>query len=111
MKFLIRSAAVNCAPRAFSVSKISWAFSSAARSMMTICSSLLGHANISQASTYLQSTAKALGLAIERRKEHERQLAETRRRESEKNSHTETECDNPLPRTPEVSESAEVVKH
>jgi hypothetical protein len=72
---------------------------------------LLGHANISQTSTYLQSTAKALGLAIERKEAHERQLADTRRRESEKNSHTETECDNPLPPFAAASESAEVVKH
>src|SRR5712691_8365326 len=33
----------------------------------------LGHANISQTSTYLNSTAKALGLAIERKEEYERQ--------------------------------------
>ncbi len=71
---------------------------------------LLGHANISQTSTYLQSTAKALGLAIER-EAHERQLEDARRRESEKNSHTETECDNPLPPFAAASESAEVVKH
>jgi integrase len=58
---------------------------------------LLGHASISQTSTYLQSTAKALGFAIERKEEHERQLAAARRRESEKNSHTGTECDNSLP--------------
>ena len=37
MKFLIRSAAVSCAPRALRVSKISCAFSSAARSITTIC--------------------------------------------------------------------------
>jgi integrase len=49
---------------------------------------LLGHANISQTSTYLQSTAKALGLAIERKEEDERQIAETRRREAEKSSRT-----------------------
>ena len=30
---------------------------------------------------------------------------------SEKNSHTETECENSLPPTSEVSESAEVAKH
>ncbi|MGH9254254.1 MAG: tyrosine-type recombinase/integrase, partial [Vicinamibacterales bacterium] len=72
---------------------------------------LLGHANISQTSTYLQSTAKALGLAIERKEAHERQLAEVRRRESEKNSHTEAACDNALPPVSDDSESAEVVKH
>jgi len=66
---------------------------------------------LSQTSTYLQSTAKALGLAIERKEEHERQLAETRRRASEQNSHTEAECDNPLPPTSDASVSAEVVKH
>jgi len=72
---------------------------------------LLGHANISQTSTYLQSTAEALGLAIERKEEHERQLADARRRASEKNSHTGVECDSPLSPLLEVSESAEVVKH
>ena len=56
---------------------------------------LLGHANISQTSTYLQSTAKGLGLAIERKEEHERQLADARRRESEKHSLTDIECGNP----------------
>ena len=70
-----------------------------------------GHANISQTSTYLQSTAKALGVAIERKEAHEQQLADTRRRAAEKNSHTETECDNPLLPTSEASDSAEVVKH
>ena len=72
---------------------------------------LLGHANISQISTYLQSTAKARGLAIERKEEHERQLADARGRESEKNSRTATECDNPLPLSAAASESAEVVMH
>ena len=41
---------------------------------------LLGHANVSQTSTYLQSTARSLGLAIERKEEHERLLAEARAR-------------------------------
>ena len=72
---------------------------------------LLGHANISQTSTYLQSTAKALGLAIERKEEHERQLAETRRRESEKNSNADTDFDSTLPFTSDASESAQFVKH
>jgi integrase len=40
---------------------------------------LLGHANISQTSTYLQSTAKSLGLAIEKKEQYEQQLAEAQR--------------------------------
>ena len=40
---------------------------------------LLGHANISQTSTYLKSTAKSLGLAIEKKERYEQQLAEARR--------------------------------
>jgi hypothetical protein len=72
---------------------------------------LLGHADIKQTSTYLESTAKALGLAIERKEARERQLAEEHRRESEKNSHTETECDNPLPSVSDASDPSEVVKH
>jgi integrase len=72
---------------------------------------LLGHANISQTSTYLQSTAKALGLAIERKEEHERQLAEARQRAAEKNSQPDAERKNRLPSLSEVVESATVVKH
>jgi integrase len=72
---------------------------------------LLGHANMSQTSTYLQSTAKALGLAIERKEEHERQLAEVRQRESKKNSHMDAECDNPSSPASQTSASSEVVKH
>jgi integrase len=68
---------------------------------------LLGHANISQTSTYLESSAKALGLAIERKEEHERRLAEAR----EKNCHAEAACDNsPMPNG-EDEKSAEVVRH
>ena len=44
---------------------------------------LLGHANISQTSTYLQSTAKSLGLAIEKKEQYERDLVEARRRQVE----------------------------
>ena len=40
---------------------------------------LLGHSNIAQTSTYLQSTAKSLGLAIEKKEAYEQQLAEARR--------------------------------
>jgi len=72
---------------------------------------LLGRANISQTSTYLQSTAKALGLAFERKEAHERQLAETRQREAEKDSHTKADCDNPPPETSDVPASEEVVTH
>jgi integrase len=72
---------------------------------------LLGHANISQTSTYLKSTATKLELAIERKEEHERQLAEARRRDAQKNCHTETECDNPLPWVSNASDPVEVVKH
>jgi hypothetical protein len=50
-------------------------------------------------------------LPIQRKEEHERQLAETRRREAQDNRHTETECDNSLPPTSDVSDSVEVVKH
>src|SRR5439155_8954641 len=57
---------------------------------------LLGHANITQTSTYLNSTAKALGLAIERKEEYERQQVHAREAR-EKNSHTNTECDNVQP--------------
>jgi integrase len=74
---------------------------------------LLGHANISQTSTYLQSTAKSLGLAIERKEEHERR--QTRAREAQqatgKDSHTNAECDNLQTPAIEVSDSLEVVKH
>jgi len=72
---------------------------------------LLGQSNISQTSTYLQSTTKALGLASERKEEHERQLADARQRESEKNSHTDAECDNPLSLASPVSVFSEVMKH
>lgn len=71
---------------------------------------LLGHADVSQTSTYLESTAKALRLAIERKEQHEAQRAQARE-EAEKNSHTNVECDNPEPPVLEVSESVEVVKH
>ena len=47
---------------------------------------LLGHANISQTSTYLQSTAKSLGLAIEKKERYEQQLADARQRQSENQS-------------------------
>ena len=40
---------------------------------------LLGHANISQTSTYLQSTAKSLGVAIEKKEQYERRLAAAQR--------------------------------
>ena len=40
---------------------------------------LLGHANISQTSTYLQSTVRSLGFAIDRKEAHERKWAENRR--------------------------------
>ena len=40
---------------------------------------LLGHSNIAQTSTYLQSTVKSLGLAIERKEAYEQRLAEARR--------------------------------
>jgi hypothetical protein len=55
---------------------------------------LLGHANISWTSTYLQSTAKALGLAIERKEECERQQATAREapHTTGKDSHTMAEC-------------------
>ena len=44
---------------------------------------LPGHANISQTSTYLQSSAKSLGLAIEKKEAHERQLEEARTKQKE----------------------------
>jgi integrase len=40
---------------------------------------LLGHSNIAQTSTYLQSTVKSLGFAIERKEAYEQRLAEARR--------------------------------
>jgi hypothetical protein len=55
-----------------------------------------------------KSTAKALGLAIERKEEHERQIAETHRREAEKSSRTDSERNKPLPL---ASDSVEVVTH
>ena len=72
---------------------------------------LLGHANISQTSTYLKSTVKKLESAIERKEEHERQLADARKRAIEREPLTAAECDCPLPSLPEVSESVDVVKH
>jgi Phage integrase family len=72
---------------------------------------LLGHANISQTSTYLQSTAKALGVPIERKEAHERQLADARRCATAKNPHTATDCHNPLTVTGEDGKAAEVVRH
>jgi integrase len=71
---------------------------------------LLGHADITQTSTYLESTAKALGLAIERKEQHDAQRARARE-DAQKNCHTSAECDNPCPSILEVSESVEVVKH
>ena len=71
---------------------------------------LLGHANISQTSTYLNSTAKSLGLAIERKEAYERRQTSARERQ-QKDSHTEAECDNAQPPIVERSDSAEVVKH
>ena len=44
---------------------------------------LLGHSYIAQTSTYLQSTAKSLGLAIEKKERYEQQLAEARRQREE----------------------------
>ncbi len=72
---------------------------------------LLGHADISQTSTYLKTTAKALGLAIERKKQHEAERARARRARQLENCHTESECDNDKPPVAEVQESPEVVKH
>jgi hypothetical protein len=71
---------------------------------------MLGHANISQTSTYLNSTAKALGLAIERKEEYERQQARARQTEQE-DSHTSGECDNAQPPERSLSDSEQVVKH
>lgn len=71
---------------------------------------LLGHANISQTSTNLRSTAKALGLAIERKEEHERQVADARRRESERNFPTDASHDNVLLPT-EAFDSVEAARH
>jgi integrase len=71
---------------------------------------LLGHANISQTSTYLQSTAKSLGLAIERKEAYERRQTSARERQ-QKDSHTEAECDNAQPPMLDGSIPAEVVKH
>jgi integrase len=81
---------------------------------------LLGHANISQTSTYLQSTAKSLGLAIERKEAHERerQQARARAREqqqaqqaAEKDCHTMAECDNEQAPVTLASEPVQVTKH
>ncbi|HEX2344480.1 MAG TPA: hypothetical protein VHI98_28680, partial [Vicinamibacterales bacterium] len=60
-----------------------------------------------------QSTAKALGLAIERKERHEREQAERRRAhaEAEKNSHKEAVCGNDVLPVSDVPESDEVVKH
>jgi len=41
---------------------------------------LLGHSDISQTSTYLQSTVRSLSLAIEKLEQHQQQLAEARAR-------------------------------
>jgi integrase len=71
---------------------------------------LLGHANISQTSTYLNSTATALGLAIERKEEYERQQANARETRA-KNSHTNAECDNWPTTDLDTPDPLEVVKH
>jgi len=79
---------------------------------------LLGHANISQTSTYLQSTAKSLGLAIERKEAHEREQAARRARQaqqaqetSEKDCHTMADCDNEQAAVTLATQSAQVTKH
>ena len=59
----------------------------------------LGHANISQTSTYLGTDLMMLEQAARRLDEHQ------------KNCHTTAECDNAQPPTVEASDSAEVVKH
>jgi Phage integrase family len=72
---------------------------------------LLGHANISQISTYLHSTATALGLAIDKKEAHERSLTAIREQQKSKNSHTEASCGNPPTSDSDASESPEVVRH
>jgi hypothetical protein len=49
---------------------------------------------------------------VDRLRKHSSQLAEVGAdAQAEQNSHTHTECDNPLPPTSDVSGSTEVVKH
>jgi hypothetical protein len=78
---------------------------------------LLGHANISQTSTYLQSTAKTLGVAIESKEAAEQtvRLAREQRQareaqpEQPENCHTNAECDNGEQADPAQGNGREVV--
>jgi len=77
---------------------------------------LIGHANIRQTSTYLQSTVKSLGLAIGRKEAHEREQAENRRewgrkQLEQKNCHADHVYDNAEGAVVDGPNDAQGVKH
>ena len=71
---------------------------------------LLGHADISQTSTYLRSTAKALGLAIDRKEAYERERQQASEGQHE-GPQSVADCDSLQPCAAGMSESPVTVKH
>jgi integrase len=72
---------------------------------------LLGHANISQTSTYLQSSAKSLALAIEKKEAHEQRLDAARRAAATENSDNTPTAGDRGGVIEEGSDAPQVVKH
>jgi integrase len=71
---------------------------------------LLGHADISQTSTYLRSTVRTLGLAIDRKEAYERERYQARDVQN-KDPQSVGDCGNFQPRAADVAHSPEIVKH
>ena len=71
----------------------------------------LGHADISQTSTYLATTVQSLEDALRHMEAQQSNAGQSQQGEAPKNSHTAPECDNGRPLILEASEAAEVVKH
>lgn len=74
---------------------------------LMVARDFLGHADISQTSTYLATTAQSLEDALSRMERHQ-DRAQQAEREHRKSSHTATECDNPTVLSGDPDEDQEV---